>query len=65
MPHFLLEKEVKDKKQGGINNPCRDVRKMARRRDNSPNPLVGSGFDVDSDNSKPETIPPLNLDCPL
>ena len=28
-------------------------------------PLVGSGFDVDSDNSKPETIPPLNLDCPF
>jgi len=26
-------------------------------------PPVGSGFDVDSDNSKPETIPPLNLDC--
>ena len=43
MPHFLLEKEVKDKKQGGINNPCRDVRKRVRRRDNSPNPLWDLG----------------------
>ena len=26
-----------------------------------PEPHVGSGFDVDSDNSKPETFPPLNI----
>ena len=43
MPHLLLMKGVKDKKQGGINNPCRDVRKRARRRDNSPNPLWDLG----------------------
>ena len=33
MPLLLLEKGMKDKKQGGINSPCRDVRKRARRRD--------------------------------
>ena len=30
-----------------------------------PKPLVESWFDVDSDIPKPETIPPLNLDCPF
>ena len=30
-----------------------------------PKPPVGSGFDVDSGIYKPETIPPLNLDCPF
>ena len=36
---------------------------------NTPKPLVGSGFDVTSDDSRSErkkhTIPPLNLDCPF
>ncbi len=36
---------------------------------NAPRPLVGSGFDVTSDDSRSErkkhTIPPLNLDCPF
>lgn len=30
-----------------------------------PKTPVGSGFDVDSGNSKPETFPPLNRDCPF
>ena len=36
---------------------------------NTTKPLVGSGFDVTSDDSRSErkkhTIPPLNLDCPF
>ena len=33
---------------------------------NTPKPLVGSGFDVTSDESRSEReIPPLNLDCPF
>ena len=42
----------------------------ASERDlNAPKPLVGSGFDVTSDDSRSErkkhTIPPLNRDCPF
>ena len=42
----------------------------ASERDlNAPKPLVGSGFDVTSDDSRSErkkhTIPPLNLGCPF
>ena len=39
----------------------------ASERDlNAPKPLVGSGFDVTSDDSRSERgIPPLNLDCPF
>jgi len=36
------------------------------RGPNTPKPLVGSGFDVTSDDSRSERgIPPLNLDCPF
>ena len=65
MPLLLLEKGVNYKKQGGHQQSlpgCAEKGEAARQQ---PKPPVGSGFDVDSDNSKPETIPPLNLDCPF
>lgn len=41
----------------------------SERGHNAPKPLVGSGFDVTSDDSRSErkkhTIPSLNLDCPF
>ena len=38
----------------------------SERGPNTPKPLVGSGFDVTSDDSRSERgIPPLNLDCPF
>ena len=41
----------------------------SERGHNAPKPLVGSGFDVTSDDSRSErkkhTIPPLNLNCPF
>ena len=38
----------------------------SERGHNAPKPLVGSGFDVTSDDSRSERgIPPLNLDCPF
>ena len=63
MPHLLLERGVIDRQHGGINSPCRVVRKKVRRRDTPPLVVVGS--DVASDISKPEAIPALNLDFPL
>ena len=65
MPHLLLEKGVKYKKQGGINSPCPVVLKRARRRDNSPNPLwdLGSTLTRAIGSLSLRQIPPLNRDC--
>ena len=62
-PSFRERSEVQ--KTGGHQQslPCCAEKGEAPRQ--QPKPPVGSGFDVDSDNSKPETIPPLNLDCPF
>ena len=64
IPLLLLEKEVKYKKQGGINSPWRECAEKAEAARQHPNPPVGSGFEVDSGNSKPETSPLLKFDCP-
>jgi len=66
MPHLLLKKGVKDKKQRDIGHQqsLPGFAKKGEAARQHPEPPVGSGFDVDSGGSKPETLPPLNFDFP-
>ena len=57
MPLLLLEKKVKYKKQGGINSPCRDMRKRVRRQNNSPNPLWNPGSTLTRATQSPRQSP--------
>ena len=60
-----LRERSEVQKTGGHQQSLLECAKKGEAARQQPKPLVGSGFDVDSDNWKPETTPPLNRDYPF